>query len=75
MTEDQITSLVGSSLAYILGAILLIIVILKGVRIVPQSEKFVVERFGRLKSVLGPGINFIVPFLDVVRHKISILER
>ena len=46
-----------------------------GVRVVPQSEKFVVERFGRLRSVLGPGINFIVPFLDRVAHKISILER
>ena len=75
MTEDQITSLIGSNLAYVLGAILIIIVILKGVRIVPQSEKHVVERFGRLQSVLGPGINFIIPFLDTVRHKISILER
>jgi len=45
------------------------------VRIVPQSEKHVVERFGRLRTVLGPGINFIVPFLDRVAHKISILER
>ncbi len=34
-----------------------------------------VERFGRLKSVLGPGINFIVPFLDRVAHRVSILER
>jgi regulator of protease activity HflC (stomatin/prohibitin superfamily) len=42
---------------------------------VPQSEQHVVERFGRLKSVLGPGINFIVPFLDRVAHKVSILER
>ncbi|MEX0286998.1 MAG: SPFH domain-containing protein [Paracoccaceae bacterium] len=75
MTEAQLTALLGSSLAYILGAILLVIVIVKGVRIVPQSEKHVVERFGRLQSVLGPGINFIIPFLDVVRHQISILER
>lgn len=75
MSEDQITALLSGSLLYILGAIFLIVVILKGVRIVPQSEKFVVERFGRLKSVLGPGINFIVPFLDAVRHKVSILER
>jgi len=45
------------------------------VRIVPQSEKHVVERFGRLSKVLGPGINFIVPFLDRVAHKVSILER
>ena len=56
-------------------ALLLIVLILKGVRIVPQSEQHVVERFGRLRAVLSPGINFIVPFLDRVAHKVSILER
>jgi regulator of protease activity HflC (stomatin/prohibitin superfamily) len=75
MTEDQIYALLGDSGIYLLGALFLIIIVFKGVRIVPQSEKHVVERFGRLHSVLGPGINFIVPFLDVVKHRISILER
>ncbi len=75
MLEDQILPLLSSNLIYLLGALFLIAVIFKGIRIVPQSEKFVVERFGRLRSVLGPGINFIIPFLDNVAHKISILER
>ena len=56
-------------------AALVIVAVFKAVRIVPQSEKHVVERFGRLRAVLGPGINFIVPFLDRVAHRISILER
>lgn len=72
---DFVTSLISGKIVYILGAIFLVVVVLKGVRIVPQSEKFVIERFGRLHAVLGPGINFIIPFLDVVAHKISILER
>ncbi|MEQ9135432.1 MAG: SPFH domain-containing protein [Thalassobaculum sp.] len=59
----------------LLAALFLILVVVRGVKIVPQSEKFVVERFGRLHAVLGPGINFIVPFLDRVAHRISILER
>ncbi|MCB1335771.1 MAG: SPFH/Band 7/PHB domain protein [Roseivivax sp.] len=67
--------LLEDNLGYLLLAALLVVVILKAVRIVPQSEKHVVERFGRLHSVLGPGINMIVPFLDVVRHRISVLER
>ena len=75
MTEQDIMNALSGSLLYILAAALLILVVFKGIRIVPQSEKFVVERFGRLLSVLGPGINFIIPFLDVVRHKVSILER
>ncbi len=75
MTEDQILDLLSSNLSYILLALLLFLVIFKGIKIVPQSEQHVVERFGRLRSVLGPGINFIVPFLDKIRHRVSILER
>ncbi len=65
----------GGNITLLLLAGFIILCIFLGVRIVPQSEKFVVERFGRLHKVLGPGINLIVPFLDRVRHKISILER
>lgn len=75
MSEDQIMNLLSSNLLYILLAVLVIIVILRSVKIVPQSEQYVVERFGRLHSVLKPGINLIVPFLDKVAHRISILER
>jgi len=73
--DAYLTDLIGSNLVYIALAAFIILCILLGVRIVPQSEKYVVERFGRLRSVLGPGINFIVPFLDRVAHRISILER
>ena len=59
----------------VLLALFILFCIFIAIRIVPQSEKFVVERFGRLRSVLGPGINFIVPFLDRVKHRVSILER
>ncbi|MBO6878283.1 MAG: SPFH/Band 7/PHB domain protein [Maricaulis sp.] len=45
------------------------------VKIVPQSEKYVIERLGRLHKVLGPGVNFIFPILDSVRWKGKILER
>ena len=56
-------------------AAFIVVLVWLGVRIVPQSEKHVVERFGRLRAVLNPGINFVVPFLDVVRHRVSVLER
>ncbi len=73
--DQQLIDAIASNLIYILGAAFIVLVILKGIRIVPQSEKYVVERFGRLHSILGPGINFTVPFLDIVKHQISILER
>ena len=64
-----------STIVLLLLAALIIISIIQGVQIVPQSEKYVVERFGRFQASLGPGINFIVPFIDRVRHRVSILER
>ncbi len=73
--EDLFSEFLGQNVLWLLLAVFIIVCIMAGVRIVPQSEKFVVERLGRLRSVLGPGINFIVPFLDRVRHKVSILER
>lgn len=73
--EDFLAAIIGGNLVLVLLAGLLILTVILMVRIVPQSEKHVVERFGRLRAVLGPGINFIVPFLDRVAHKVSILER
>lgn len=72
---DALQLVGGAGITTLLLAIFIIICIYKGVQIVSQSEKHVVERFGRLRTVLGPGINFIVPFLDRVAHRISILER
>ncbi len=73
--QEIISILGGGGVAGVLFAAFIIISVYKGVKIVSQSDKHVVERFGRLRTVLGPGINFIVPFLDRVAHKISILER
>ncbi|WP_099827073.1 SPFH domain-containing protein [Oceaniglobus indicus] len=73
--EEVLLGFVGSNIFVIVLAVFIIVCVLLGVRIVPQSDKYVVERLGRLRAVLGPGINLIVPFLDQVAHKVSILER
>lgn len=65
----------GENAIFLAIALFLIVTLFKAVKIVPQSDKYVVERLGRLKAVLGPGVSLIVPFLDSVRHKVSVLER
>lgn len=75
MTEDIIMDLLSTNLIWLAAAVLIIVVIFRAVKIVPQSEQHVVERFGKLRKVMGPGINMINPFFDAVRHRISILER
>ena len=72
---DDLGQLLGANAVLLLAAALVVLAVLLGVRIVPQSDKYVVERLGRLRAVLGPGVNLIVPFLDRVAHKVSILER
>lgn len=54
---------------------LLLLLGLMGIKIVPQSQEWVVEQFGRYVKTLKAGLNFIVPVLNVVTHKVSILER
>ena len=73
--EELILNAIQGNIVYLLLAVLFVVLVLKAVRIVSQSEQHVIERFGRLHSVLGPGINMIIPLLDRVAHKISILER
>jgi regulator of protease activity HflC (stomatin/prohibitin superfamily) len=39
------------------------------VTLVPPGKTYVVERFGRPRRVLGPGLHLVVPFLDQVRER------
>jgi regulator of protease activity HflC (stomatin/prohibitin superfamily) len=65
------------ALGIIIGAIalLLVIVTMKTVRIVPQARARNVERFGRYTKTLGPGMNWIVPFVDRVKPLIDLREQ
>ncbi len=49
--------------------IVVLIIIAKGVRVVPQQHAWVIERLGRLHGVLAPGLNLVIPFVDRVAYK------
>lgn len=55
-------------------AVLAIIIIVKGVKTVPQGMEYTIERFGRYTKTLNPGLNFIVPLIDSVGAKVSMME-
>jgi len=65
----------GGLLVTLFFAVFFLVLAWSAVKVVPQSEVFVVERFGKYTGSLNAGINFIVPMIDQVRHRISILER
>lgn len=67
---------IGASAVFtLLFVSFIFVLIFKGVKIVPQSHVFVIERFGKYTKTLQAGLNFIIPFLESISHRISILER
>jgi regulator of protease activity HflC (stomatin/prohibitin superfamily) len=48
-----------------------IITALKGVRQVPQGSKWIVQRLGKYHVSLMPGLNFIIPYVDDISHKVT----
>ena len=73
MLESYIAN--SSNLLVIIIVVFAIIILRKALKIVPQSQIFVIERFGKFTRALKPGLSLIIPFLDRVAHKVSVLER
>ena len=64
------------NLAIVALIIVATLIILKlGIKVVSQSEVYVVERFGKYSRTLNAGLSLIIPFLDKVAHRVSVLER
>ena len=49
--------------------LLVVVTVFKGVRLVPQGSKWVVQRLGKYQKSLSPGLNLIIPYIDVVAFK------
>ena len=62
-----------SAVTFVLFVVALIVVI-QAIRVVPQQHAWVVERLGRFFAVLGPGLNFVIPFVDRVAYRHDLRE-
>ena len=69
----SITQSVGITIATFLIA-MIVVLIIEGVRVVPQQQAWVTERLGKFHEVLPPGLNVIVPFIDRVAYRHSLKE-
>jgi regulator of protease activity HflC (stomatin/prohibitin superfamily) len=56
-------------------AVFVIVVLARTIRIVPQARAGIVERFGKYRATLSPGLNIITPFVDRVRYVIDMREQ
>jgi regulator of protease activity HflC (stomatin/prohibitin superfamily) len=59
----------------VVAALIAAVVVVRAVRIVPQARARNVERLGRYHKTLEPGLNFVIPFVDMVRPKIDLREQ
>jgi regulator of protease activity HflC (stomatin/prohibitin superfamily) len=59
----------------IIVAALVVFVVMSAVRIVPQARRYNVERFGRYRTTLEPGLNFIIPLADRINNKLDVREQ
>src|ERR1700750_3015905 len=61
--------------AFLIALIVIAIVIVaRGLRTVPQSYQWTVERFGRYRTTLQPGLRILNPFIDSIGRKINVQE-
>lgn len=64
-----------------LGVLGLAILVLAGITLymgfkpVPQGFHWTVERFGRYRQTLKPGVNIIIPFVDMIGAKLNMMEQ
>lgn len=54
--------------------LLAVVFVTQCIKVVPQQNAWVVERLGKFHSVLTPGLNIIIPFIDRVAYKHSLKE-
>jgi len=62
-------------IAVVIAVALMFSFVYKTVRIVPQARARNIERFGRYRKTLEPGMNFIIPFVDRVKPLIDLREQ
>ncbi|MBO7174711.1 MAG: SPFH/Band 7/PHB domain protein [Spirochaetaceae bacterium] len=55
--------------------VFLLVIIIKNIRIVPQSQAFIIERLGGYLTTWGVGIHVKVPLIDRIVNKVSLKER
>ncbi len=66
MSESMILGILVVAVAFVFAKL--------SITVVPQQTAFVVERLGRYKSTLKPGLNILIPFVDKLAYKHSLKE-
>src|SRR3989442_2366179 len=66
---------VAALIAAVVVVVLMFTFVVKTVRIVPQARGRNVERIGRYRKTVEPGMNFVIPMIDRVKPMIDLREQ
>lgn len=61
----------GTTIISFVFLLFIALTIAKGVRIVPQGEEWIVQRLGKYRITLLPGLRFIIPYFDTVAYRVT----
>ena len=67
--------MIGGFMAFIIVAVVILVILSSCIRIVPQAQALVVERLGGYLGTYGVGIHFLIPFIDRVAKKVNLKEQ
>ncbi len=59
----------------LVAALVVVFLVVSSVRVVPQARRYNIERFGRYRRTLQPGLNFVVPVADRINTKLDVREQ
>jgi len=65
----------GFDIVVLAVVVLAIVLVVSGVKTVPQGFAWTVERFGRYTRTLSPGLNLIIPIFDRIGRKVNVMEQ
>ncbi len=62
--------------SFVIGIIVFVVLVIwRGVRIVPQQRAYIIERLGKFHVVLNAGVSYIIPFVDRIAYKHLLKEQ
>jgi regulator of protease activity HflC (stomatin/prohibitin superfamily) len=65
----------SAGIVFLVLAIFIIIVVAKTAIVVPQQNAYLIESLGKYSKTLGAGFHILIPFVDVVRYRLSLKEQ
>lgn len=64
----------GTVLVFLVVAGIIFFLLAKTAIVVPQQNAYVVESLGKYSKTLGAGFHILIPFMDVIRYRLSLKE-